>query len=182
MGRLIGRSRRERLITAGTALAIVIAIIAVIVLVTGGSDDGDSGSEAVDQAAYAEQASRICVQSKQAVAVVANRAARRENDPAAAFQLFAAAAADVASQWRKRFAALDTPSDRQEAAAQLQFALAKLEGEAGQVSLKAKNSEDLSRLRARLAAAGARVETAIEPLRLGACAKEQLVLGRVETG
>ena len=60
-GRLLGRTRRERVITAVTVLALVIAIVAVVALTTG--DDQDE---------YTEQANAICVESKQALATVAD--------------------------------------------------------------------------------------------------------------
>jgi hypothetical protein len=178
MGRLIGGSRRERLITAGTAVAIVIAIVAVIVLVTGGSDEGDSGSEA----AYPEQATRICVLSKQALAVVANRASKSENDPAAALALYARAVVELAAQWRSRLGSLDPPPERQDAANSLELALAKLERKARQIAEQAEAGEDLRRIRSQLDAAGARVAQAIDELGLDRCAKERLSLGRLETG
>jgi hypothetical protein len=181
MGRLIGGSRSERLITAATALAIVIAIVAVIVLVTGGADDGDSGDSG-DQVAYSKQAEQTCLSSKRAFAAVAKRVSRSENDPTAALALYAGAVAELAGDWRSRLAGLDPPSDRQEAADQLDEALAKVEDEASQVARQAQAGEDLKRLRVRLAAAGARAEQAIEALGLDACAEDGLGIGELQTG
>jgi hypothetical protein len=182
MGRLIGGSRRERLITAGTALAIVIAIVAVIVLITGGSDGGDSGSDATDQTAYPEEADRICVQSTQAVALVANRVSKSQDDPAAALALYARAVVELAAQWRSRLGSLDPPPERQDAANSLELALAKLKLKARQIAEQAEAGEDLRRLRSQLDAAGVRVAHAIDALGLDRCAKERLSLGRLETG
>jgi hypothetical protein len=183
MGRLIGGSSHERLITAGTALAIVIAIVAVIVLATGGSDDGDSaGSEGGDsQAPYAQEADRLCTNYKRAVAVAATRAARSEDDPGAALALFGGAAADLVAQWRARLAVLEPPPDRQEGANRLQLALARLEVVARNTSGQAKKSEDLRSLRARLAGYATRLQNAIEAAGLGACAKGDLGLEQLET-
>jgi hypothetical protein len=175
MGRLIGRSRRERLITAGTALAIVIAIVAVIVLVTDGSEGGDSQ-------AYAQQADQLCGKYKRAIAIVAERASRSEGDPAAALAVFGNPAVAIAARWSARLAALDPPRDEQPAAARLELAVAKFGVEARQVAQEAKKGEDLSDLTARLGAAEARVQNAIEAAGLETCVKGQLGVGELETG
>ena len=181
MGRLIGRSRRERLITAGTALAVVIAIVAVIIVATGGSDDGDSGQDSGEQPAYQKQAEQTCLGSKRALAAVAKRVSRSEDAPTAALALYAAAVAELVNDWRSRFTALDPPPDREQAANRLEFALAKLVVVARGVAVQANAGEDPRRLRARLAHFGARVEQAVEALRLERCAKGGLGIGRPES-
>jgi hypothetical protein len=182
MGRLIGSSRRERLITAGTVLAVVIAIVAVVVLVTGGSDDGDSrGRDSGEQPAYQKRAEQTCLGSKRALAAVAKRASRSENDPTAALALYAGAVAELAGDWRTQQDALDPPPGHEDAASRLEFALAKLEVVARGVAVQTDAGEDPRRLRARLAHVGARVEQAVEANRLDRCAKGGLRIGQPES-
>jgi zinc-ribbon domain len=170
-GRLIGRSRRERLITAAITIALGIAVVAVIFLVTDG-----------DQDEYVARADLICVESKQALAIVEDRVSEARGESAAALALYGGATAEVVADWRSRLARLDPPSDRQEAASQLDEALAKVDDEASQAARQAQAGEDLKRLRARLAAAGARAEQAIEALGLDACAEGGLGIGELQTG
>ncbi len=64
--RLIGTTRRARLITIGTALAIVVAIVAALSLP--GNDDG------IPRDSYTIAADRICVMAKKQIGAAGNRA------------------------------------------------------------------------------------------------------------
>ena len=67
---LIGTSRRERLISGGIALALVVAIVAFFALPTDEDDE-------VPQDDYTESADAICVQAKQQIIAAGQpRAAR----------------------------------------------------------------------------------------------------------
>jgi hypothetical protein len=174
MGRLIGRSRRERLISAGIAIALIIAIAAVIAISTGGSEDGA-------QSAYVEQADRICIESQQALAIVDNQVSESRRDPTGAIALYAGAVAEIAADWRSRLARLDPPPDSKEASARLDEALAKFKREADEVVIRAQVGQDPRRLRARLAAAGSRIKEATDALGLEDCADGELTIGRLDT-
>ena len=173
MGRLIGRSRRERLISAGIAIALLVAIAAVIAISTGGSEDTDT---------YVEKADRICIKSKQALVVVGNRVSESRRDPTGAIALYAGAAAEIAADWRSRLAGLDPPPDSKEASARLDEALAKFKHEADEVVLRAQVGQNPRRLKARLAAAGSRAQEASDALGLEDCAEGDLAIGRLDTG
>lgn len=173
MGRLIGRSRRERLISAGIAIALVIAIAAVIAISTGGSEDTD---------AYVEKADRMCIESKQALAVVGNRVSESQRDQKGALALYAGAAAEIAADWRSRLAGLDPPPDSKEASARLDEALAKFTDEADEVVIRTEAGQDPRRLRTQLAAAGSHTQEATDALGLDGCAEAGLAIGRLDTG
>ena len=169
-GRLLGRTRRERVITAVTVLALVIAIVAVVALTTG--DDQDE---------YTERADAICMESKQALAAVADRIAKSESQTAAAVSLNGNATAEIVAVWRRRLASLDPPPDRRKAATQLDQALTVVERaakEAGALPAPA----DAERLLVQLVAAGARADQAVAALGLEACAEGRLGIGRLERG
>jgi hypothetical protein len=169
-GRLVGGTRRERMITAVTVLALVIAIVALVALTTG--DDQDE---------YTEQANAICVESKQALDAVADRIANSKVQLAAAISLNGKATAEIVADWRRRLASLDPAPDRQEAAAKLDQSLGQVEAEARKVAGQARAGGDPSRLEGHLAAAGARAEQAIEELDLEACAEGGLGIRTFET-
>jgi zinc-ribbon domain len=177
MGRLIGRNRRERQISAGIAIALVVAIVAVIAISTGGSEDTDGA-----QSAYVEQADRICIESKQALAIVGNRVSESRRDPKGALALYAGAVAEIAADWRSRLAGLDPPPDSKEASARLDEALAKLKDEADEVVVRAQAGQNPRRLRTQLAAAGSRTQQATDALGLEDCAEGELAIGRLDTG
>jgi zinc-ribbon domain len=170
MGRLIGRSRRERLISAGIAIALVIAIAAVIAISTGGSEDTD---------AYVEKADRMCIESKQALAVVGNRVSESQRDEKGALALYAGAAAEIAADWRSRLAGLDPPPDSKEASARLDEALAKFKDEADEVVIRTEAGQDPRRLRTQLAAAGSHTQEATDALGLDGCAEAGLAIGAI---
>lgn len=72
-----GRSRRERLLTLSTVVAIAVAIAAFFALDTGGDDDGSgSGRLAVADVGAADAA---CVDAKRAIRRSAGRALRSED-------------------------------------------------------------------------------------------------------
>jgi zinc-ribbon domain len=173
MGRLIGRSRRERLISAGIAIALVIAIAAVIAISIGKSEDTD---------AYVEKADRMCIESKQALAVVGNRVSESQRDQKGALALYAGAAAEIAADWRSRLAGLDPPPDSKEASARLDEALAKFKDEADEVVIRTEAGQDPRRLRTQLAAAGSSTQEATDALGLDGCAEAGLAIGRLDTG
>jgi hypothetical protein len=166
---MLGRTRRERLITAGTVIALGLAIVAVIALTSNGDEDE-----------YIEQADGVCVESKQALATVAERVSESGRQSAEALALYRGAVAEIAADWRSRLAALDPPPDRQEAAADLEEALAGVEAEAAPAGL-AEPGGASGGPQARLPAAGGRAEQAIEALGLEACAEGGLGIGRLET-
>jgi hypothetical protein len=180
--RLIGGSRRERLVTAGTAVVIVIAIVAVIVLATVGSDGGGTGaSNRGDAQAYQKQAERLCLLSKRSIAQLATRASRSRDGRHPPLALYAGAVSEIAADWRNGLMVIEPPPDRQQAVNRLVLALARLEVVGRNVARQADKGGDPSRLEARLTAYGKDAEPAVEALGLR-CAKGGLGIGRLDTG
>ncbi len=114
--RLVGMSRRERLITAATGLALAVAIAAAAVLLLGGDDEEDR---------YVERMDELCIESKQALGVLAEELPSAGG--AAAGSVYGAAAAELVVGWRSEAEVLETPAELQPAAAELGRALGELE-------------------------------------------------------
>jgi hypothetical protein len=163
LSRLVGRTPRERLITALTTGAIAVAAVAAIVLLGG---DGDE---------YLEQADAICLESKQALAEVGRQAPDSRGGPGTALRLRTVAAAEIVAEWRSRLAALDPPSDREQAAAQLDQALAELELHAREAAV-ARAGGGSAAGGSRLSTVGARTDAAIKELDLEECSDAPLDL------
>jgi len=115
---LIGTTRRARLITAGTVVAIAIAIVAFILL--------DPAEDEIPRDAYTVAADEICVGAKKQIAAAAGRSAAGEDPGAYADRLV-----PIVSGWRSEFNALDPPPDRQDQAQTLDAALRDVQVESG---------------------------------------------------
>lgn len=159
LGRIAGTTRKARLITAGTVLALFVAVAAFLAL--------DSGEEdAIPRDGYTLAAERICLDAKQEIVAAERRAARRDTSD------FAGSLVPVVAAWRARFEALAVPADRGEQAQQLEAALLEAEAELAGLARAAKGggkSEILTSAR-EADAASARVEEAVAQLGLSECA------------
>jgi hypothetical protein len=109
-------SRRERLVTAATGLALAIAIGAAAVLLLGGDDEEDR---------YVERMDELCIESKQALGVLAEEVASAEG--ARSGDVYGTAAAEIVVGWRSEGEMLATPAQLQPAANELGVALGDLE-------------------------------------------------------
>jgi hypothetical protein len=162
LGRIVGRSRKERVITGATVLAIVVAIIAFLALKPTG-DETPAGPPSVDTA---------CVQAKQSVAAAATQARGKGQ---AGFQSYSASLIAALLQFR------DTVSSTAPAggnATQLESALRNAAIEAGGLARLAREGAPQAELAAqagRLDATTRRVDDASRALGLDRCAQVRIV-------
>jgi len=161
--RLVGTSRRARLITIGTVLAIAIAIVAAVALPA--NDDGE-----IPRDAYTIAANRICVNAKREIGEAGSRAlanARNGADPGE----YARSLVPIVAQWRVDFNGLDVPDDRVEQANALSAALLEVEVQASGLALAAKRgASDLPARAQRVDQLTEGAERAIANLGLDECA------------
>jgi hypothetical protein len=160
--RLVGTTRRARLITAGTALAIVVAIVAAFAL-----PSNDSG---IPRDSYTIAADRICVNAKKQIGAAGSRAladaSRGPSDPGE----YARALVPIVAQWRVDFDGLHTPDDRVQQANALNEALLEVETQASSLALAAERSAtDLAARAQRVDELTKGVESAIGDLGLDEC-------------
>jgi hypothetical protein len=162
---LIGKTPRARALTAGTAIAIVIAIAAFIAI-PAAKDSSDS---------YTRSADEICVQTKQQIAAVG-----RTMPPSAGPGRFAEFLVPIVAGWRYRLNTLRTPVDHADKAGQLDLALRQVEIDAGAI---ARASQEGSGNLLALAKQGdddaAKVEKAVDDLGLTTCSHLAVGLVRV---
>lgn len=160
--RLIGTTPRARWITAATALAIVVAIVAFVAL--------KPSEDSIPRDAYTVKADRICLDSKRSIASVERSFAQEGRGSVAEV---ARELVPIVAAWRHEMDGLTVPSDRTELAGELEGALLEAEvqigglaraasgGAKGETLAKAKDAE----------AASAAVEEAVEALGLSHCAE-----------
>ncbi|HEX7243963.1 MAG TPA: hypothetical protein VF245_00170 [Solirubrobacterales bacterium] len=163
---LVGTTRRARWITAATAVAIVVAVIAFLTLPT--DDQGIPRDE------YTLAAEQICLEAKRQI-LASSRLARAGEDPAGTSE-YARALLPAVSGWRLQLDDLEVPADRKEQAAQLTAALKEAEA---RIAGLVRTAEEGNRRRTLASAAAAddastRVEEAVAALGLEECAELRL--------
>jgi predicted nucleic acid-binding Zn ribbon protein len=164
LARILGTTRKARLITAATALALLVAVIAFFALDT-------AEEEAIPRDGYTLAAERICLDAKQEI-VAAERQATAGS--------LASSLVPVVASWRAQFEALAVPADRGEQAQGLEAALLEAETELGglaRASRAGTKAEVLASAK-EADAASARVEEAVAELGLGECAAATIGLSR----
>lgn len=124
LSNLIGTTRKARLVTAGTIVAVIVAVIAFIAL-----KPDQEGSIPYD--AYTKEADELCVSSKQAIVAVERQFG---GDPT----VMARELVPVVGSWRTQLGALKPPSDRVELVQQLEAALVEVEAQIGGLARVAK--------------------------------------------
>lgn len=179
LARLIGRSRRERIISAATVAAIVVAIAAFIALPTDDSDQDES--RPADP--YTARADRICLDAKVELATAGSSTIADANaNPIADYARQAEA---TTRRTRERLAALEVPKDRLQEATVLDTRLREIEAEIARLGRVAGRRGDLGQVPAqtvRVEAAGQAVEEAVARLGLAECAELQVGLTRLQQG
>jgi hypothetical protein len=164
--KLVGQGRRERLITAATIVALAVAAVAVISLATDGLLGGDEDE-------YSRQADRVCVEQKQALALLVEEGSTAPGLREQALRW--TAAAQVVTDWRRRLGSIEPSPPDAEAVAELDVALGELEVAARAAGASAGDSGvDTAR---GVSQAIARLESAIDALGLEACAEVPLAAG-----
>jgi hypothetical protein len=166
---LIGKTRRERVITAATAGAIVVAIVAFIVIFIT-TEDVEEGE--VPQDEYTLAADDLCEQSKLRVGAALSSAR--------SIGLVARELVVIVAEWRSAFNDLEVPDDRVELAAALDTALREVESGAGAMARAGREGDRGAVLeRAQeVDAATAQVEQAVDDLALERCSETRFVLGQ----
>lgn len=159
---VIGSTRRAQLLTVGTAIAIVIVVIATLTLA---ADD-----EGIPRDSYTVAADRICVEAKKQIGAAGNRAlAGQPSDAPAAY---ARSLVPLVAQWRVDFNALHAPPDRVEQANALSEALHAVEIQASALALAAEDgAPDLSEQAQHVDQLTEDVEQAIADLGLTDCSR-----------
>jgi zinc-ribbon domain len=166
---LIGTSRKARLTTLGTAVALAVAVAAFIAL-------KPSEEEAkIPRDAYTIAADNMCVTAKHKIVAVERKAlAEPGKGDAALSQLV-----PVVSGWRGEFEAMRVPTDRVEQARHVSEALRQVEIQLSGLSLAADQGESAGALASakKVDEASAGVERAIAELGLSHCARQTIEFG-----
>ncbi len=165
VSRLAGRTRRERIITLGTAGAIAIAIFAFVALDPAEDDDApppDTYSIAADQ---------ICVEAKREIARAARRAGG--SDPTG----YASDMVPIVAQWRSATSDLVPSVERSQGAAVLDVALRDVMVDAAvlaRMGREGAGNDEIAEQVGVVEETSGRVEQAIDDLGLERCAVLQL--------
>jgi hypothetical protein len=173
IGQLIGKDRRARLLTLATVAALLAAVLAFLVL-----DASHDGSD-LPQDAYARAVDAACVQRKGEIAR-AQRAALGGGGFAAVSR-FADSVVPVAGEWRQELGRGAVPSNRAALVDALAAALLEVQIEAGTLARAAResNSREIAKVAARMDAATANVEAAVDSLDLPRCGQLAIERGQL---
>jgi zinc-ribbon domain len=171
---VIGRDRRTRLLTAGTALAVVVAVAAFVAL-----DTGDGGARSDP---YTRAADQACVEAKQRLA----RTGRRAFDPEGGTSRarYAEELVRVVTELRFTLQGLDARAGHAGDAADLDVALREASVEIGALARVARTGGEqaLGEQAARADGATERVEEAIEQAGLRECSRLALAASSPSDG
>ena len=163
LGRIVGTTRKARLVTAVTVGAVLVAVVAFIAL--------EPEEDSIPRDAYTIAADELCLEAKREI-VAAER--RFPGDVGAV----ATAMVPIVAGWRAEFEAQDVPEDRGERAQVLEGSLLEAEAELGGLARaaaaggKAKIVEKAEEADT----ASTRVEEAVAGLGLSECASITLGL------
>ena len=161
----IGTSRRSKLLSLGTAVAIVIAVAAFIVL-----PSDEEGAGLADDP-YTKALDELCVERKRDVAAAQEEAVAGAS--LSAVSRYADSLVPIVGEWRLDLARSAPPSDRRDRVDGLRAALLEVEIEAGTLARRAResNRRGVAVSAARVDAATENVEAAIASLGLSRCAE-----------
>lgn len=167
LGRIVGESRRSRLLTVGTVLALAIAIAGFIAL-------SPKDDETIPRDSYTLAAERICLGAKRQI-VAAEQSAVRQAERGDSSAV-ARALVPIVAGWRAELGVLKTPEDRVQKADELDRALREVEIQVAKLALVADTGNrkmTLGQAR-RVDAETAGVEAATASLGLSECAGETI--------
>lgn len=172
-GRLFGTTRKAKLLSVGTLVALAIALVAFIAL-------KPSADDSIPRDAYTISADRLCVESKQQIVAAERQALRDPGGPDTGFS----ALVPVVSNWRSKFEAKRVPTDRVDQARGLSVALREIEIELSGLAVTA---EEGNRARTiaqakQVDAASRKVEKAVAALALSECARETIGFAKPTKG
>jgi rRNA maturation endonuclease Nob1 len=158
IGRVAGTTRKARLTTAATAVALVVAVVAFIAL--------KPNEETIPRDAYTIAADRLCLDAKRGIVAAERRAGQGDTSA------FAQELVPVVANWRSRFGKLHVPRNRTEEAQNLEAALLEAEiriAGLGRVAQRG-NEKEIVESAKQADAASAGVEEAAASLGLSHCA------------
>lgn len=167
LGSLIGTSRKARLTTLGTVVALIVAVIAFIVLKPADEDSGE-----IPRDSYTVAADNQCLAAKQRIVAVEREAI--EGGDAALGRLV-----PVISGWRGEFEGMRVPTDRAEEARHLAEALRQVEIQLSGLTLAAEEgaTQDAIANAKKVDTASSEVEKAISELGITHCARRTIEFG-----
>lgn len=166
LGQAIGTTRKARIVTLATIVALIVAIVSLIALKP--ADDNT-----IPRDAYTIAADRQCLAAKRQIAL-AERRSLKESDPGA----LAETLLPIVATWQSSFRNLEVPSDRLSQAEKMNAALTQVEVEIGALARAAaagSRAEILASAR-RADLASASVEDAASELGLSRCANARISL------
>lgn len=172
LGRIVGSTRKARLVSAGIALAIVVAVVAFIAL---GSDD----EETVPQDGLTKALDANCVHHK--VQIAKAQAEALNGGDLSAVSTYADSMVAMAGEWRLQLGRLNVPADRAAPVEGLEAALLEVQIEAGALARSAGegNKAEVDSSAGRVDAATANVEDAVQELELERCSQLIFSSGRL---
>jgi hypothetical protein len=173
--RLAGESREARLITVGTLLAIVVAVVAFLAL------EEDADDESVPTG-YVAEADRICVQGKERVALLGQQSFSPESNDPNPLDDYVVASIRITREVRVDLGELEPPADLREEAEALDAALGEVIAALTQLGRAASTGEDLLPAVTRVEAAQDTSEQAVEGLGLRACSRLEVGLEDLRSG
>lgn len=161
--RVVGTNRRTQMITLGTVVALIAAVAAFVALAP--ADD----EATVPQDALTRALDVRCVQHKAEIAAAQRRALTSES--LGAVSRYGESMVPVAGAWRTELGRAEVPPDRTKLVDALSAALLEVEIEAATLGRAARESKhrELATAAARVDAATAHVEDAIQALELERC-------------
>lgn len=157
--RLVGTTRKARLITAATVIALLVAVAAFIAL--------DPAEDEIPRDAYTVAADRLCLDSKRSIVAI-ERSFTPQGPEVVARELV-----PVIAAWRSQLNGLNPPADRSDLARELEAALLQAEVQIAGLARVAKSGDQRQTVaKARQAdAASTEVEEAVAALGLDECAE-----------
>lgn len=172
LGRIVGTTPRARMVSAGIAIAVIVAVVAFIAL-------GADKETTVPQDGLTKAMDASCVHHKVEVAQAQAKAVN--GDSLASVSTYADSVVRIAGQWRRELGRLDPPADRAELIEPLREALFEVQIEAGALARAAREAEkaEVAASAGRLDAATANVEEAIQNLELERCGRLIFGTGRL---
>ncbi len=161
LARVFGTTARARLLSAGTAFAIVVAIVAFIAL--------KPSKESVPEDSYLRGLDRSCVAEKGRISTLEADTLRQRHPN---LEEFASTLVTIVAEWRSTLTATPPPPVQAEGVRALESALLAVLIEAGTLARVAREDKSASAVGAgarSVDAATARVDRAIEGLGLERC-------------
>jgi hypothetical protein len=172
LARIVGTTRKARLVSAGIVATIVIAIAAFIAL-------GSNQESNIPQDGLTKAMDANCVHHK--VEIAKAQAQAINGGDLASVSRYADSVVKVAGNWRIQLANLEAPADRAKPIEALRAALLEVQIEAGALSRSAReaNRSEVAATSQRVDSATSNVESEIQELELERCSRLVFSTGRL---